>query len=56
MKTIIGIMGSGSDDASVDIANATAFAKQVAEHGWVVLTGGRPAGVMRAAHEGARPP
>jgi len=54
MKTIIGIMGPGSDDAAVDIANATAFAKQVAEHGWVVLTGGRPAGVMRAAHEGAR--
>ena len=54
MKTIIGIMGSGNNGATIDMANAKAFAQLVAEKGWVVLTGGRPVGVMRAAHEGAK--
>jgi uncharacterized protein (TIGR00725 family) len=54
MKTIIGIMGSGENSATIDMTNAKAFAQLVADKGWVVLTGGRPFGVMRAAHEGAK--
>ena len=53
-KTIIGIMGSGDASATADMAQAEAFARHVAKRGWVVLTGGRPAGVMKAAHEGAK--
>jgi uncharacterized protein (TIGR00725 family) len=52
-RPIIGIMGA--DRAS---ANSLELARElgtlVAEHGWIVLTGGRPAGVMAAACAGAK--
>ena len=53
-KIIVGVMGPG-EGASVE-ATATAFelGKLIAGQGWVLLTGGRSAGVMEAASRGAR--
>lgn len=50
---VIGIMGAGSPGAQ-SLADARRLGRLVAERGWVVLTGGRPAGVMAAACAGAR--
>jgi uncharacterized protein (TIGR00725 family) len=52
-KIIVGVIGPG-DGATVE-ATGTAFAlgKLIAEQGWVLLTGGRSAGVMEAASRGA---
>jgi len=53
-RTIIGIMGPG-DGASEDVcAIAYDLGYQIAAAGWVVLTGGRNAGVMDAACRGAK--
>lgn len=53
-KVVIGVMGPG--DQSTPQQNATAYALglAVAQAGWVVLTGGRSAGVMAAASQGAK--
>ena len=50
---VIGIMGAGSPGAQ-SLADARRLGRLVAERGWVVLTGGRPAGIMAAACAGAR--
>jgi uncharacterized protein (TIGR00725 family) len=39
---------------SRSLAEARELGALVAEHGWIVLTGGRPAGVMAAACAGAK--
>lgn len=54
MKRVIGIFGAGENASEADIRNARALGEMVAAHGWVVLTGGRAAGVMLAAVEGAK--
>jgi uncharacterized protein (TIGR00725 family) len=52
-RTCIAVSGPG-DGASRDVLNdATVVGRLIAERGWVLLTGGRDAGVMRAATEGA---
>ena len=53
-KIIVGVIGPG-EGANVE-ATATAFelGKLIAGEGWVLLTGGRRAGVMEAASRGAR--
>jgi uncharacterized protein (TIGR00725 family) len=53
-KTVIGIMGPGEAAKNSDMANAYAIGKACAQRGFVVLTGGRPAGVMEAALKGAK--
>lgn len=47
-------MGPGEDAADLDIEIARQLGSVIAERGWILLTGGRSAGVMDAASEGAR--
>jgi uncharacterized protein (TIGR00725 family) len=54
MKTIIGVMGPGHGASPRDRQHAFAVGKQIAQAGWVLLTGGRNEGVMDAASRGAR--
>jgi len=53
-KTIIGVMGPGEHADQTDLETAETLGRLVAEQGWVLLTGGRNAGVMHAASSGAR--
>ncbi len=53
-KTIIGVMGPGNGAAEQDKHNAAELGRQIAQNNWVLLTGGRKAGVMDAASRGAR--
>jgi uncharacterized protein (TIGR00725 family) len=52
-RPIIGIMGA-AQAGSRSLAVARELGALVAERGWIVLTGGRPAGVMAAACAGAK--
>ena len=53
-KTIIGVMGVGENARDIDLKNAYQLGQLIAEQGWVLLTGGRKAGVMDAASQGAK--
>ena len=46
-------MGPGEEATPEALDDAAAVGRLVAERGWVTLTGGRDAGVMRAATRGA---
>ena len=50
---IIGIMGPGNDVPDSELRLAYGLGKAIAQQGWIVLTGGRPAGIMEAASQGA---
>ena len=50
---MIGVMGAG-EPRQATLAAATRLGRLVAEAGWILLTGGRPAGVMEAASAGAK--
>jgi hypothetical protein len=50
---VVGIMGASVPSAGA-LADARQLGRLVAEAGWVVLTGGRPDGVMGAACAGAK--
>jgi uncharacterized protein (TIGR00725 family) len=52
-RTIIGVMGAGEPGLTTREA-ARRLGQLVAEAGWVLLTGGRPEGVMEAANAGAK--
>ncbi len=47
-------MGVGENARAIEIENAYQLGKLIAENGWVLLTGGRKAGVMEAASQGAK--
>jgi uncharacterized protein (TIGR00725 family) len=51
-KTVIGVMGGGSA-AAVDAAAAYELGGMIARQGWILLNGGRAAGIMEAAARGA---
>lgn len=53
-KTIIGVMGPGSDATNADLENAYQLGKLIAKESWILLTGGRKIGVMNAASRGAK--
>lgn len=53
-KTIIGVMGPGGGAGSDDKELAFELGSEIARNGWVLLTGGRNAGVMHAASRGAK--
>ncbi|MEW6061349.1 MAG: cytochrome [Bacteroidota bacterium] len=53
-KKIIGVFGAGEGADEQSTREAFALGKLIADNGWVVLTGGRDVGVMRAACEGAK--
>jgi uncharacterized protein (TIGR00725 family) len=52
-RFIVGVIGAGRASAP-DEENARALGELIAREGWVVLSGGRDAGVMRAVNEGAK--
>lgn len=53
MRFVVGVMGPAKA-AKKDLENAKVLGEFIARRGWVVLTGGRNAGVMDAACEGAK--
>lgn len=53
-KIIIGVIGPAADATDKDIDNAIRIGQLIATEGWVLLTGGRNAGVMDAASKGAK--
>jgi uncharacterized protein (TIGR00725 family) len=52
-KTIVGVMGPGESATATDLMLAEELGRLIALEGWVLLTGGRSAGVMDAALRGA---
>lgn len=53
-KVIIGVMGPGENATEEDKKNAFELGRLIAEKGWILLTGGRNAGVMDEASKGAK--
>lgn len=53
-KILIGVMGPGEQATLGQINTAYALGTALAQQGWIVLTGGRSAGVMDAACRGAK--
>lgn len=53
-KTIIGVMGGGESAAAEDLTLAFRLGGLIANEGWILLNGGRPAGVMEASAKGAK--
>lgn len=51
---IVGVMGAGKSATVEDIDVAYQLGKSIAEQDWILLTGGRKAGVMDAASKGAK--
>ncbi|HYC86094.1 MAG TPA: hypothetical protein VEB86_12770, partial [Chryseosolibacter sp.] len=52
-KTIIGVMGPGENASPDENEMAFELGRAIAQHGWIVLTGGRSFGIMDAAMRGA---
>lgn len=52
-RTCIAVVGPGDEASPAPIESAEAVGRLVAARGWVLLSGGRNAGVMRAAVHGA---
>ena len=52
-KTLIAVVGAGWETEPA-MSNARELGRLIAENGWVLITGGRDAGVMKAANEGAK--
>ncbi len=53
-KFIVGVMGGGDGVTPEDCLCAYELGGRIARKGWVLLNGGRSAGVMEASAEGAR--
>jgi uncharacterized protein (TIGR00725 family) len=53
-RFIVGVMGQGEGASREDEAHAELLGELVAREQWVLLTGGRDAGIMRAASRGAK--
>lgn len=53
-RIVVGVMGPGDGAGADVIAAAFELGRLIALEGWVLLTGGRAAGVMEAAMRGAR--
>lgn len=52
-KPVIAVIGSGSEIEPA-VTNARELGRLIAENGWILISGGRDAGVMRAVNEGAK--
>ncbi len=53
-KIIIGVMGAGDKATQTDKERAFEVGKLIAENGWILLSGGRNAGVMEEVNKGAK--
>jgi uncharacterized protein (TIGR00725 family) len=52
-RPVIGVMGAAAASPP-HVADARRLGKLIAQAGWILLTGGRPVGVMEAATAGAK--
>ncbi|WP_094510560.1 LOG family protein [Synechococcus sp. MW101C3] len=52
-RTVVGVMGAGEGASAKAVALAEELGECISTRGWVLLTGGRPAGVMAGASRGA---
>lgn len=52
-RAVVGVMGAGEVASPEALALAEQLGQRISAKGWVLLTGGRPAGVMAAASRGA---
>ena len=52
-KPVIAVVGAGRASGAA-VENARELGRLITENGWVLITGGRNAGVMKAANEGAK--
>jgi uncharacterized protein (TIGR00725 family) len=52
-RPVIAVAGTGNQTEPA-VSSARELGRLIAEHSWVLITGGRNAGVMRAANEGAK--
>jgi uncharacterized protein (TIGR00725 family) len=52
-RPVVGVMGAGEPSPECQAA-ARELGRLIAQQGWILLTGGRPAGVMAAASAGAK--
>ncbi len=53
-ELIVGVMGAGESASPEDCKAAYRLGELIAREGWVLLNGGRPAGVMGASARGAK--
>ena len=53
-RIVIGVMGGGESAPEHAVRDAYRLGELIAENGWVLLNGGRDAGVMDASAAGAR--
>jgi uncharacterized protein (TIGR00725 family) len=53
-RTVVGVMGQGEEASAEVVKTAFELGRQIAQEGWVLLTGGRDVGVMDAATRGAK--
>jgi uncharacterized protein (TIGR00725 family) len=53
-KILVGVMGAGAGASADDVRAAYTLGQLIARAGWVLVTGGRAAGVMDAACRGAK--
>jgi hypothetical protein len=53
-RPLIGVMGAGESASDADTSLAEELGERIAREGWVLLSGGRNAGVMAAANRGAK--
>ena len=53
MRTVIGVMGLGEDGDPAVLETTRNLGAAIAREGWVLLNGGRDAGVMAASAQGA---
>jgi uncharacterized protein (TIGR00725 family) len=52
-RTVVGVMGAGEGASAEAMRLAEDLGASISSRGWVLLSGGRPAGVMAAACRGA---
>lgn len=52
-RTLVGVLGPGGGAREAELAAAYELGGLIAQAGWVLVTGGRAAGVMEAAARGA---
>jgi len=52
-RSVIGVVGTGRE-AEPAVSHARELGRLIAKRGWVMITGGRNAGVMNAASDGAK--
>ncbi|MDI3469942.1 MAG: uncharacterized protein OJF62_002005 [Pseudolabrys sp.] len=53
-RVVIGVMGAGDNARPGDVAMALELGEAIARENWVLLSGGRNAGIMDAVNRGAK--